>query len=32
LFLSKVTYPYLNLPPRSIFSAVQETTASWQAI
>jgi tRNA pseudouridine38-40 synthase len=32
LFLSKVTYPYLNLPPRSIFSAVQDTTASWQAI
>jgi len=24
LFLSKVTYPYLNLPPRAEFSAIQQ--------
>ncbi|WP_316811178.1 tRNA pseudouridine synthase A [Pedobacter heparinus] len=34
LYLSKVTYPYLNLPPRTQFSSIlqQQADLSWQAL
>jgi len=32
LFLSKVTYPYLDLPCRSEFSALANANANWQAV
>ena len=32
LYLSKVTYPYLDLPPGSAFSPIYQNAESWQAV
>jgi len=29
LYLSKVTYPYLDLPARSVFSTLLQDEANW---
>jgi len=32
LYLSKVTYPYLDIPPRADFSVIQSRTDQWQSV